>query len=507
MSNLIDDFNAARLVSTPLIAVRTPDPAATIEAISMLKSPDPQNTDAAVPLISWDIVRGISALNKVAQPVVAKICGEREPSMFNNPTEALAVMSVCPKTTIVFMHNAHRYVQSEAAVAQAVWNLRDEFKLDYRALVMLCPSITLPSELQADVLVLDEPLPSYDELCRIVGDQYAAAQLDMPSCEIMTKATDAICGLAAFPAEQVTAMSLTRKGLNLDALWERKREMIEQTPGLSVWRGGETFDDIAGIENAKTFGRRVLSGRNAPRAIVFIDEIEKALAGAGGDLSGTSQEMLGTLLTYMQDTQAAGVICVGPPGAAKSMFAKACGGTAGVPTIAFDLSGMKGSLVGESGANLRNALKVVSAVSQGRTLFIATCNAIASLPPELRRRFTFGTFFFDLPTEEEQLAIWKLYIKKYGLEAESRKMPNFEGWTGAEIKQCCDLAWRLKCSLTDASAYIVPVARSNAEQINRLRNEASGRFISASEPGVYSFDKIAPPSVARKLRAISQGEA
>jgi hypothetical protein len=27
-------------------------------------------------------------------------------------------------------------------------------------------------------------------------------------------------------------------------------------------------------------------------------------------------------------------------------------------------------------------------------LFIATSNSIASLPPELRRRFTLGTFFF-----------------------------------------------------------------------------------------------------------------
>jgi hypothetical protein len=30
---------------------------------------------------------------------------------------------------------------------------------------------------------------------------------------------------------------------------------------------------------------------------------------------------------------------------------------------------------------------------------------ISSLPPELRRRFTLGTFFFDLPCVEERQAI------------------------------------------------------------------------------------------------------
>ena len=78
---------------------------------------------------------------------------------------------------------------------------------------------------------------------------------------------------------------------------------------------------------------------------------------------------------------------IGPPGGAKSATAKATGGTAGIPTIAFDLAAMESSLVGASTERLRTALKIIDAVSQGRMLFIATCNSIASLPPELRSRF------------------------------------------------------------------------------------------------------------------------
>jgi hypothetical protein len=68
---------------------------------------------------------------------------------------------------------------------------------------------------------------------------------------VIIKAVDALIGLAAFPAEQALAISLVKRQLNTEDLWERKRQIIEQTPGLSVWRGGETFEDIGGVENVK----------------------------------------------------------------------------------------------------------------------------------------------------------------------------------------------------------------------------------------------------------------
>lgn len=219
----------------------------------------------------------------------------------------------------------------------------------------------------------------------------------------------------------------------------------------------------------------------ALRSVITV--CEKQFAGNGTDTSGVSTEMTGTLLTWMQDHAASGCIFIGPPGAAKSMVAKATGNSGGIPTIAFDLGAMKGSLVGESSARLRQGLKVVDAVSQSRSLFIGTCNSIGVLPPELRRRFNLGTFYFDLPTASERKAIWKVYLKKYKLKADV--FPSDEGWTGAEIKTCCDIAWRLRMTLTQAADYIVPVSRSASDQIERLRDQANGKFISASYSGVY----------------------
>src|SRR6266487_5348796 len=165
------------------------------------------------------------------------------------------------------------------------------------------------------------------------------------------------------------------------------------------------------------------------------------------------------MLSWMQDRGADGIIFIGPPGAAKSAVGKAAGATAGIPTVAFDLSAMQSSLVGGSGERLRAALQVVDAISQGRSLWIATCNSITSLPPELRRRFTLGTFFFDLPSAEEREAIWKIYLAKWTLDGE---LPEDEGWTGAEIKECCRKAGRLRLALVSAAQYTVPISKSAA---------------------------------------------
>ena len=488
-------FHAARRVSTPLIAVRTPDPASAIQLIlSTLK-------DDETPALHWDAVRGLAGANEPGQRNASEILGEMEAAAVS--LEALfAIAEKIAQDSLLFVANAHRFYR-DAAVTQGIWNLRDAYKKRGCTLILLTTlSGCLPEELTQDVLMLDEPLPSSEELSRIVPETVEAAEMNAIGETDMQRAVDALIGLAAFPAEQVVAMSLSKDGLDTEQLWERKRQTIEQSPGLKIWRGGETFADIGGCENVKTFLRAVLAGSEPPRVVVFLDEIEKAFAGTGTDLSGVKTEMTGTMLTWMQDTEADGLIFIGPPGAAKSAAAKATGNSAGIPTIAFDLGAMQSSLVGGSGERLRAALKVVEAVSQGRALFIATCNSIASLPPELRRRFTLGTFFFDLPSAAERELIWQIYEKKYGVSGER---PDDDGWTGAEIKECCRKAGRLKMPLRQAAQYTVPISKSAAEQVKSLRQQASGKFISASNAGLYRFEETTITSAAgasRRIRAV-----
>lgn len=489
---MIAQFQAARKVSTPLIAIQTPDPETTKQAII--------DAYPKVPILSWDIVRGVQGIGQKGIAVVEKIIGDKEAqSMLTNPTEALAKMEQMPELTICLFYNMHLFFSNESVI-QGIWNLRDTFKLNQRTLVMLVSDTKLPKELQ-DTYIIDEPLPSSAELRTIVIECLKAAELNAEE-NVLNDAVDALNGLSSFTAEQAAMMALSPKGIDIASLWEQKRASIEQSPGLSVWRGGETFDDIGGVANAKSFLHSVIKGKKSPNVILFIDEIEKALAGSGGgDLSGTSAEMLGTLLSWMQDREVTGILAIGPPGSAKSMIAKATGNTARKPTVRFDLGGMKGSLVGESNARLRSSLKVVDAISGGRVLCIATCNSLANLPPELRRRFAFGTFFFDLPSSEDRKQIWDIYFKKYEFEADL-ELPGDNDWTGAEIKQCCEIADRLGINLVEAASYIVPVAVSAKKEIEQLRDRANHSFISASYPGVYEKDHASQATGETKRRKV-----
>lgn len=494
----LDALTAARRVSTPLIAIQTADPAATIQAVI-------DNEATTVPMIQWDMARGLTGLNTMGQAEADRAAQEADGvdgKFETNATLALiAARLIRPQNfPVIFIHNAPR-ILDEPSVIQALWNLRDPYKSDGRTVILLGVIFTLPLELTQDILILDHPLPTASELTSIAAELLDAAGLPAEDDEGADSTVDATIGMAAFAAEQAMAMSIDRKvirGYDRGELWERKRKSVGQTKGLEIWRGGDTFDDIAGYRQAVEFELRILKGRSKPRSIVWIDEIEKVI-GTGLDTSGTSQSMLGHLLSWMQDSSAIGLILVGPPGSGKSQLAKAAGGSVGIPTIKFDLSGMKGSLVGESEAAIRAATKVIDAVSQGRAMVIATCNGIDGLPPELRRRFNLGTFFVDLPTAEERVMIWALYLRKYEL-GEGVALPVSEGWTGAEIKQCCDLAWRLDCPVIEAASYIVPVAVAAREKIDKLRTEAHLRYLNASAPGLYDKDantKAAPRRIMR----------
>ncbi len=470
-------LRAIRRAGVPLAVFETADPAATVQGCLKYLNGKADK----LPLLEWDVVRGLRGLNELGRMYAQEVAPDG-PLQTGNPAECLSLLgNKIPTDGIVFFNNCHRFLE-DASVAQAIWNLRDTFKTQRTTWIGLAPTVKLPAELKQDVVVISEPLPDAGQVGQIVDSICEAAGIG--KVENKDNVIDTLLGLSAFSAEQVLAMSISKEGIDRSGLWERKRKMVEQTPGLSVWRGGEKFADVGGCDNIKGFLVDIVNGRNAPRAVAFIDEIEKSMAGSGSDTSGVQQDYLRTLLTFMQDKEAAGVIFIGPPGAAKSAVAKAAGNEANIPTVSIDLGGMKGSLVGESEMKLRQALQVVDAISQGSTLFIATCNSIGVLPPELRRRFTLGTFFFDLPTADERKLIWKIYLKKYSLEG---PIPPDEGWTGAEIRNCCQTAYRLKRTVSEAAGFIVPVAKAAADKIETLRNQASGRFISANYAGVYRY--------------------
>lgn len=492
------DIKPYRRAAVPLLAVQTADPA------GVLRGCLAQSRNGTIPPVCvWDCMHGIRPANPEAVDLANTLNSNADPAIATgNPAEALRALEMFgkaedkPIAVMIGLADVLSDPQSGIVARQGLWNLRDVLT-ESGAIVVLCVPYGWRNPFPNDVAVTEDALPDRAWLSSAVCRLSTDASLSEPSQATADRAADALIGLSGFAAEQAIALSLSKSGIDLAGLWTRKRQQVSQTPGLSIYDGKERFADLGGLDSSKAFFTGILAGKRRPGAVVFVDEIEKAMGGAAGDTSGVSQSILGYLLSYMQDTAATGSIFIGPGGSGKSALAKAVGNEGGIPTVQLDLGGIKGSLVGESEARMREALAVITAVSSGRPLFLATCNKIAVLPPELRRRFTLGTFFFDLPTAEERDCIWPIYLERYGMPADA-ELPKCDGWTGAEIAQCADLADRCGCSLIDAARSVVPISVSARETIDTLRTEAGGRYLSATRPGIYQ--SAAPKTVAMGRR-------
>ena len=219
MEEFTSAFQAARCVSTPLVAIRTADPASTTHfIIETLKQ-----AGKLPPVLGWDIVRGLYAIGRDSGEELARVLGERQAATIG-PVDALYLAQQLCEDGLLLYSNAHRF-WNDPGVMQGIWDLRDSFKATGRMLVLLAaPGATLPQELGQDVLILDEPLPSTTHLEQIVRETFNAANLSEPEHPVIVKAVDALIGLAAFPAEQALAISLVKRQL------EHRRPLGAQAP-------------------------------------------------------------------------------------------------------------------------------------------------------------------------------------------------------------------------------------------------------------------------------------
>ena len=167
-------------------------------------------------------------------------------------------------------------------------------------------SVDLPVELQQDVLTLTEPLPTRDELAKIIVDTYAFAAGDEtaeglealkagPTPSVIKAASDALIGIPSFPALQSSAMCLNMVTGELDIpeLWSRKKEIVSQRQGLSYYNGLLKLADMYGCEAIKLFSKRFMAGRKRPGLILRLDEMEKQFRGHDTDSSGSTGKLLG----------------------------------------------------------------------------------------------------------------------------------------------------------------------------------------------------------------------
>lgn len=195
--------------------------------------------------------------------------------------------------------------------------------------------------------------------------------------------------------------------------------------------------DVGALYN-KFFGETERNLREALRTaeamapcVLWIDEIEKAIS-AGEHDSGTSQRVLGTLLTWMAERRSA-------------------------------------------------------------VFLVATANRIEALPPELIRKGRLDEIFFvDLPGAEIRAEIFRIHLERRGQDPAAFNLQALagatEGYSGAEIEQAVVAALYLARELDaplDGAMILTEVRRTRplsvvmAEPLARLRHWAAERTVPA----------------------------
>ena len=440
-------------------------------------------------LATWDVDRGLALAASAAEAPAAVQAADPLAAI-----RALPALATPEGTALLVLKNFHRFLSS-AEVVQALDTQIQRGKQARTFVVILSPVVQLPVELEKLFVVVEHDLPGRDQLGAIARG-VATEPGELPAGDDLDAVLDAAAGLTRAEAENAFSLALVRHGrLAPDVLWEIKSGTLKKSGLLTLHRGGETFDGLGGLDALKAFCTRALRpGRPA-------------------------------------GARARGVLLLGPPGSGKSAFAKALGTETGRPTLVLDVGALLGSLVGQSEANIRQALRQVDAMSpcvvmvdevekalagsgggagdsgvsarlfgtlltwlndhESDAFVVCTANDITKLPPEFARAERFdATFFLDLPGAEEKRAIWRMYRERYGLDP-AGPTPSDRDWTAAEVRACCRLAALLDVSLAEAAANVVPVAATAGEAIERLRTWAAGRCLAADRPGLYSRPGVA----------------
>lgn len=354
------------------------------------------------------------------------------------------------------------------------------------------------------ITVIDYALPDKEALKKIASN--VGESCGQPNADITDELLSALGGLSTSEAENALALSFIENKKFLPVtIYREKVQAVRKTGLLEIIEADpKGLDNIGGLDVLKDWIQK-RKRAYSPEAIKFGLPAPK------------------------------GCLAVGVPGSGKSLMAKAIGTALAVPTVKLDVGALFNSLVGESEARTRDALKLAEAMSpcvlwideidkgfagaggsgsgdsgvtrrvfgtviswmqeRKRPVFLfATANNVQALPPELLRKGRFDEIFaVDLPTMSEREAIFAIHLNKKGRDPKKFDLAvlagKTEGFTGSEIEVVIDDAMYNAfdknkdiddLTICNAAESTVPLSKTAKEQVDAIRAWAQTRAKFAS---------------------------
>ena len=416
-----------------------------------------------------------------------------------SPRAALDFIINHQGSAIFHLEDFHETLRESAEVRR---RLRDVYGacLNRRRLVVISSPVRfIPEELERSIAFLELRPPDIVELTGFLREA-AGADLDDSTLHAMASALRGLTlDEAGYALNRARAGGRTLGDQSIPTLLEEKKLLVNRSGYIEFVAEATDLGAVGGLENLKqwlTERRKLFQMRDdISEEIVPKGVLMMGIPGCGKSLSVKAIASHFQLPLYRLDMIE---IFSGRHGKPEGVFVQACRMMEDMaPAVLWFDEIEMGVTSTEAGGEQGRIFAFFLTWMQEKTrgLFVAaTANRIDLLPAEMIRKGRFDeVFFVDIPLADEQLEIFKIHLKRRGVEPgrfDFREVLQFTvGWTGAEIEQCVVSAVtraRLEDreiteeDLIGIAAKLVPLSRTMKEQINHIRGWAFERAIRAS---------------------------
>lgn len=162
------------------------------------------------------------------------------------------------QNVVTVLLNFHQPLQQHPVI-QAVSDSITLGKRQGNFLVILSAVTRIPPELERHLVLIDHPLPDRGQLAAVAEGIVADEPGLLPQGAALQLLTEAASGLTTMEAENAFSLSIVEKeGLLPQEIWKYKEQLLRKTGYMRLNQGGETFDQLKGLDAMKDFCLRML---------------------------------------------------------------------------------------------------------------------------------------------------------------------------------------------------------------------------------------------------------